>query len=185
MTEGVHEAELVVVEIRLRNGDTLKARTREGADIAGLHRTLQESEFVQVGDDTIVRSADVQSIQLRDRESSGLLDTLLSRVGGGGGDGNDGRERRDSSDRGAVHERHYTGPPIETKPFFLTSEFVLAFLAWIALLLTTLAIDSIDASLFSLLTVAIAAGYMLSRGFAKANTPSAAWDPREDWQPER
>jgi hypothetical protein len=25
----------------------------------------------------------------------------------------------------------------------------------------------------------------VSRGFAKANTPSPAWDPREGWRPER
>jgi uncharacterized protein (TIGR02271 family) len=73
-------------------------------------------------------------------------------------------------------------PLIETKPFFLTSEFILAFAGWLALLLTTLATDALDAWTFFLLTVAIAVGYMLSRGAAKAHTPSHAWDPRDELQ---
>jgi len=63
-------------------------------------------------------------------------------------------------------------PLLETRPFFLTSEFVLALAAWVALLLTTVATDSVDATTFWILSVAIAAGYMLSRGAAKARTPT-------------
>jgi hypothetical protein len=185
MSAEVQEAEVVVVEIRLRNGDTMKARTDDGdaMDLAGIHRMLQSSEFVQIGDDTIVRSADVQSIQVRDRDSGGLIDSLLSRVGGG--EHRDEPEHHDAHEWRPGRERPRSGAPIETKAFFLTSEFVLAFLAWLALMLTSLATDSVDAWTFSLLTVAIAAGYMVSRGFAKANTPSQAWDPRESWQPGR
>jgi hypothetical protein len=186
MTEGVQEVEIVAVEIRLRNGETIKARSEgdSGTDLADIHRTLQDSEFVQIGDDTIVRSADVQSIQLRNRDSGGLIDSLISRVSGGGGEsGDDGSERRGGEEPSHERWQRYDEPPIETKPFFLTSEFVLAFAAWLALLLTSLATDSVDAWAFSLLSVAIATGYMLSRGFAKANTPSQAGDPREEWQP--
>ena len=70
MNEAAHEAETIVVEIRLRDGETIKAKTKDtaGTSIGGLHQTLQGSEFVQVGEDTIVRSADVQSIQIRDRD---------------------------------------------------------------------------------------------------------------------
>jgi hypothetical protein len=57
---------------------------------------------------------------------------------------------------------------IETRPFFPTSGFVRAFAAWVALMLTTIATDSIDAVGFWLVPVAIAAGYIVSRGFAKA-----------------
>jgi hypothetical protein len=181
MNEGAQEPETVVVEIRLREGVTIKAKTQDAAamSIAGLHELLQGSEFVQVGKDTIVRSADVQSIQLRDRDSGGLMEALRSRVGGG------------HDEEPAHHDRQWTpahaGPrdsgPSETKPFFLTSEFLLAFLAWLALLLTSLGTDSVDAWSFSLLSIAIATGYMVSRGFAKANTPSRGWDPREDWRP--
>jgi hypothetical protein len=70
--------------------------------------------------------------------------------------------------------------PIETKPFFLTSEFVFPFLAWIGLLITTLTNDTIDARRFWELTVALLIGYMLSRGIAKSGTKSRSWDPRED-----
>src|SRR3954463_8039129 len=129
----------VEVEIRLRNGDPIKARARGGqADVAGIHRTLQESEFVQVGDDTIVRSADVQSIQVRE-QGSGLMDSIRSRVGGGDGDGAgaDHEQTTDhSSGRSGVMELGRDGEAIETKPFFLTSEFLLAFAAWVALLLS-------------------------------------------------
>jgi hypothetical protein len=184
MNEAAQEAETVVVEIRLRNGETIKAKTKDatGTSIAGLQQTLQSSEFVQVGEDTIVRSADVQSIQIRDRDSGGLMDTLRSRVGGGGGH-DDEPEHRGVHHWAAAEHRPRDSGPSETKPFFLTSEVVLAFIAWLALLITSVSTDSVDAWSFSLLSIAIATGYMLSRGFAKANTPSRGWDPREDWHP--
>ena len=184
MNEAAHEAETIVVEIRLRDGETIKAKTKDtaGTSIGGLHQTLQGSEFVQVGEDTIVRSADVQSIQIRDRDSSGLMDTLRARVGGGGGHDDEPEHRRAEHWAAAEYRARDSGPS-ETKPFFLTSEFVLAFIAWLALLITSVSTDSVDAWSFSLLSIAIATGYMLSRGFAKANTPSRGWDPREDWHP--
>jgi len=101
-------------------------------------------------------------------------DTLVVHVDGGG---EPLRER--SPEQQQQHHRPRPHRLIETKPFFLTSEFVLALAAWVALMLTTLATDSLDAELFLLLSIAIAAGYMLSRGFAKANAASSAWDPRE------
>jgi hypothetical protein len=70
--------------------------------------------------------------------------------------------------------------PIETKPFFLTSEFLFPLLAWLGLLITTLVNDTIDARRFWELTVALLIGYMLSRGIAKSGTKSRSWDPRED-----
>ena len=70
--------------------------------------------------------------------------------------------------------------PIETKPFFLTSEFLFPLLAWFGLLITTLVNDTIDARRFWELTVALLIGYMLSRGIAKSGTKSRSWDPRED-----
>ena len=188
MNEGAQEAEPTVVEIRLRDGETIKAKTKDktGTRIADLHQTLQGSEFVQVGDDTIVRSADVQSIQIRDRESGGLMDTLRSRVGGGGHDDEPEHGHGRAQHRAAAADyRPRDSGPSETKPFFLTSEFLLAFIAWIALLITSVSTDSVDEWSFSLLSIAIVTGYMLSRGFAKANTPSRGWDPREDWHPGR
>jgi hypothetical protein len=69
--------------------------------------------------------------------------------------------------------------PIETKPFFLTSEFAAAVLAVLALAITAAASDSIDAWRFWLLTTGITSAYLLSRGIAKSGTRSNASDPRE------
>jgi hypothetical protein len=186
MNDGTKEVETIVVEIRLRDGETIKAKTEDAAapSIGELHRTLQSSEFVTVGEDTIVRSADVQTIQIKDRDPGGLMDSLRSRVGGGGGHDEEPERRHRHSWAPAEHGPR-DGGPSETKPFFLTSEFLFALVAWLALLITSVSTDSVDAWSFSLLSIAIATGYMVSRGFAKANTPSRGWDPREDWHPSR
>jgi hypothetical protein len=70
--------------------------------------------------------------------------------------------------------------PVETKPFFLTSEFATFLVAEIALVITALASDSIDAWRFWILTTALASLYMLSRGIAKSGARSRAFDPREE-----
>ena len=72
--------------------------------------------------------------------------------------------------------RHY---PIETKPFFLTSEFAAAVIAVLALAITAAASESIDAWRFWLLATVITSAYLLSRGIAKSGTKSNASDPRE------
>jgi hypothetical protein len=69
--------------------------------------------------------------------------------------------------------------PIETKPFFLTSEFAAAVIAVLTLAITAGASDSIDAWRFWLLATAITCAYLLSRGIAKSGTRSNASDPRE------
>ena len=187
MTQAAQATDAKHVQIRLRSGTTIKARLGSGhrADLASLHRELESSEFVQIGDDTVVRSSDVEYLQLSDSEP-GLIESVMSRVGGGGST-SDGKDRQPSGREHTTQPRRFSGPRrlIETRPFLLTSEFILAFAAWLALMLTTLATDSLDAPMLWLLTVAIAAGYMLSRGFAKAHAPSSAWDPREDWRADR
>jgi hypothetical protein len=70
--------------------------------------------------------------------------------------------------------------PIETKPFFLTSEFLLGVLAFLGLLITSLVSDSIDAQGFWTFLTILLSFYMLSRGIAKSGTKSRSWDPRED-----
>jgi len=70
--------------------------------------------------------------------------------------------------------------PIETKPFFLTSEFAVFLLATVALIITTAVDDSIDAWRFWLVQAGLTAFYLLSRGVAKSGTKSRSWDPRED-----
>jgi hypothetical protein len=77
----------------------------------------------------------------------------------------------------------YGGPrrrPIETRPFFLTSEFLVTVLAIVALGITAGAMDIVDARLTWILTAAMVFGYVLSRGLAKAGSQSQSFDPREE-----
>jgi hypothetical protein len=69
--------------------------------------------------------------------------------------------------------------PIETKPFFLTSEFVGAVLAIAGIAITAAASDSFGAWRAWLLITAVVVGYMVSRGIAKSGTRSNSSDPRE------
>ena len=68
----------------------------------------------------------------------------------------------------------------ETKPFFLTSEFLVFILFVLALAIGTATSDEVDPRLFWTLTTVAVAFYMLSRGIAKSGTRSRAHDPRED-----
>jgi hypothetical protein len=69
--------------------------------------------------------------------------------------------------------------PIETKPFFLTSEFVGAVLAVAGIAITAASSDSFGAWRAWILITAVTVGYMVSRGIAKSGTRSHADDPRE------
>jgi hypothetical protein len=69
--------------------------------------------------------------------------------------------------------------PIETKPFFLTSEFVAAVLAVAGIAITAASSDSFGAWRAWILITAVTIGYMVSRGIAKSGTRSHADDPRE------
>jgi hypothetical protein len=69
--------------------------------------------------------------------------------------------------------------PIETKPFFLTSEFVGAVLAIAGIAITAAASDAFGAWRAWILITAVVVGYMVSRGIAKSGTRSNASDPRE------
>jgi hypothetical protein len=68
----------------------------------------------------------------------------------------------------------------ETKPFYLTSEFLVFVLYLMGLGISAATDATIDARLFWILATIATAGYMLSRGIAKAATRSRAHDPRED-----
>ena len=69
--------------------------------------------------------------------------------------------------------------PIETKPFFLTSEFVGAVLAIAGIAITAASSDAFGAWRAWILITAVLVGYMVSRGIAKSGTRSHADDPRE------
>lgn len=68
----------------------------------------------------------------------------------------------------------------ETRPFFVTSEFLLLVLLIMGLGITASQSASIDARFFWEWTTLASIAYILSRGFAKSGTRSRAWDPRED-----
>jgi hypothetical protein len=68
----------------------------------------------------------------------------------------------------------------ETKPFFLTSEFLVFVLFVMGLGIGTATSDDVDPRLFWILATIATAAYMLSRGIAKAASRSRAYDPRED-----
>jgi hypothetical protein len=69
--------------------------------------------------------------------------------------------------------------PIETKPFFLTSEFVGSVLAIAGIAITAASSDAFGAWRAWILITAILVGYMISRGIAKSGTRSHSSDPRE------
>jgi hypothetical protein len=68
----------------------------------------------------------------------------------------------------------------ETRPFFVTSEFLAYALFLMGLGITASISPSIDARFFWTWAAIITAAYMLSRGLAKSGTRSRAHDPRED-----
>ena len=70
--------------------------------------------------------------------------------------------------------------PIETKPFFLTSEFVGSVLAIAGIAITAASSDAFGAWRAWILITAIVVGYMLSRGIAKSGTRSHSSDPQEN-----
>jgi hypothetical protein len=75
-----------------------------------------------------------------------------------------GSRRRDSS---------------ETKPFYMTSEFLSTALMTVALFVASMVVADIDSRLAWILGVSLVGAYVLSRGIAKAGTRSTSYDPRE------
>jgi hypothetical protein len=73
----------------------------------------------------------------------------------------------------------------ETRPFFMTSEFLVYVLLLMGLGITASTSDSVDARFFWEWATLATIAYMLSRGFAKSGTRSRAWDPREDMDTDR
>ena len=95
-------------------------------------------------------------------------------------------ERMDpASAMGGTWRTRWAAPPrtdytSETKPFFLTSEFLVLVLLLMGLGIGASTTSDVDSRLFWILATVAASFYMLSRGIAKAGTRSRAWDPRED-----
>lgn len=81
---------------------------------------------------------------------------------------------------GAPPRRHVHDS--ETRPFYVTSEFLVYVLLLMGLAITASTSESIDARFFWEWATLASIAYMLSRGFAKSGSRSRAWDPREDME---
>jgi hypothetical protein len=68
----------------------------------------------------------------------------------------------------------------ETKPFYLTSEFLVYALFMIGLGIAAATDATIDSRFFWIWGTVATVAYMLSRGVAKSGSRSRAYDPRED-----
>jgi len=88
--------------------------------------------------------------------------------------------------RGTDWRSRWMAPPsrhvhdTETRPFFVTSEFLVYVLLLMGLGITAGSSASVDARFFWEWATLATIAYMLSRGFAKSGSRSRSWDPRED-----
>jgi hypothetical protein len=68
----------------------------------------------------------------------------------------------------------------ETRPSFLTSEFLFTLLTVIGIAITAATAKDIDSRLSTMLITGVVAAYVISRGIAKSGSRSSANDPRDD-----
>jgi hypothetical protein len=179
-----------VVEVVLVSGERIKAllgvdEQAARAELAGLHGRLEDGRYLRVGDDTIVRAEEVRWLQLRphDDNDGGLIDSLMTKVRGGDEMSNyDTHHSQGNRGSGLSPWIGYGRRPYsETKPFFLTSEF-LAFAGMLIALLVALGVsDTLNNFRGWLLPTILTSAYIISRGIAK----SGERDPNPEQQPER
>ena len=186
------------IEVKLENGDELRAHV--GGDLQTARTQLASIQasgagdgFVFLGEDTVVRSREIRYARIVEggtESQGGIIDTVKQHVGGGSGmatyDTDTGGRtiRAGRHDEGGAHGQPLFGGSrrggyAETKPFFLTSEF-LTLLGTIAAVAIAMAVlDNLDAERGWLLITILAAAYMVSRGIAKAGTRDPnTLDPR-------
>jgi hypothetical protein len=91
---------------------------------------------------------------------------------------------------GAPYGRHFGGRMgrgmnsgwSETKPFFMTSEFLATLLCIIGVCITAASTSDLNSHGAALFSTVLVAAYVISRGIAKAGTRSRASDPRDELQ---
>jgi hypothetical protein len=88
-------------------------------------------------------------------------------------------------ERGTMWRSRWSAPPrhvhdSETRPFYVTSEFLVFLLLLMGLGIAAGSDPSIDSRFFWIAATFASAFYMLSRGIAKSGSRSRSWDPRED-----
>ncbi len=175
-----------VLEVSLDDGEQVHADVGTDRDAArtqltSLHQTGVSDAFVFLGSDTVVRSRDVRYVRIREvgvrggdswiaRRREGYDMTTYETERGSRSTrarSSDGEGRGFFDDPGIGYGRR---PWSETKPFFLTSEFLalLGIIAGIAIAMGTL--DNFDAPRGWLLITIIGAAYMVARGIAKSGT---------------
>ena len=187
-----------VLEIKLDDGVEIEADVGPDLDLArrqlaSIHATTASEAFLLLGEHTIVRGRDIRYVRLREAGREAGPRTMGSRkprmAGGdnmetyeterGGsqavrprGGGGEGRGFLD--EQGFGYGRR---PWSETKPFFITSEFLLlaGVLAGLAIAMGVL--DDFNAPRGWLLITILAAAYMVSGGLAKSGTRDP--NPRE------
>jgi hypothetical protein len=191
--ETMIQAAQYVLEVKLADGDRITLDAGGDADsaqteLAALHAALEAGAFVQLGEAAIVRAAEIRSARIhRLGGQEGFYDTLQTQIRGSGMSTFDTEQRGDVAARGApMHsgqQQHnggsnfvdqYVGygrrPYAETKPFWLTSEFIASVLAVAALAVALGTNDLVNGFRGWLLITIVAAAYVISRGIAKAGS---------------
>lgn len=196
MTETLQATETAcIIVIELVDGDRIHARVPGGADVARaelaeVHGRLGTHGFVLIGEDTIVRSEDVRSMQISDDDeagSGGVLGTLRRGLGGNDMSTHETQQRRPTErreDGGALDQWVGYGnrPWAETKPFFFASEFWAAVLLVAGILIAAAMNDNFDAPRAWLYASIVGAAYVVSRGLAKSGTRDPNPDRTTGWR---
>ena len=186
------------VELKLETGDELRADVGSDRDAArsqltAIHSAGGDDRFVPIGEDTIVRSRDIRYARIVSADEDaghGILDTVKQHLGGGSQMATydtETRGRTIRAERG--HDDGGYDQPLfgggrrggysETKPFFVTSEFLTLIGAIAGVAIAMAVLDNLDAERGWLLITILAAAYMVSRGIAKAGTRDPnTLDPR-------
>jgi hypothetical protein len=176
-----------VLEVRLGDGDVIALDAggdveSAESELAALHAALEAGAFVRLGDVAIVRAAEIRSARVHrlGGAAANFEDALQSRLRGSRMATYDterqtqqmgGRQPGRQSGRDNFIDQ-YVGygrrPYSETKPFFLTSEFLTTVIAIAALAIALGTNDLVDGFRGWLLITIVAAAYIISRGIAKA-----------------
>jgi hypothetical protein len=191
-----------VLEVRLADGDRLALDAGTDpesaqAELAAVHAALEAGAFVQLGDTAIVRAAEIRSARIHrlGGRNDDFSEALRPHRSGGYGMSSYDTERRDvaashSPMRSGQQQQQGDGSPgfldnyvgygrrphAETKPFWMTSEFIAAVGAIAAFAVALGTNARVDGFKGWLLIAIVASAYIISRGIAKSGTR----DPNPD-----
>jgi hypothetical protein len=181
-----------VLEVKLADGDRIALDAGSDpdsaqAELAALHVALEAGAFVQLGDAAIVRAAEIRSARVHRLGGEGFYDTLQTRLRGSSMSTYNTEQRQDVAAghapmrSGQQQQQHDGGPGFidqyvgygrrpyaETKPFWLTSEFIATVGAIAAIAIALGTNDLVNGFRGWLLITIVASAYIVSRGIAKA-----------------